>query len=257
VDAIPSLIGPRNRFLAALIAAAGILLLGCEGSPGDTGAPGPRGVAGPPGDPGDDGDPGLRWRGDWSASSTYEVDDAVHSAGSAYVCRARNTNQPPPAPSFWNLLAAQGDPGADGTWNGGEVTGSAAFHADVGFHGPLRVLTDQAMLFRDGSVNRTTIHRSGIDLRNAGGEKTVEIDGQTRGELRLNHPNGGERIYLWVDYTGGDDCGIVRVYEGSTVTAELSGCNGGLRLFNSLGQLTIELDGETGDLYLSGEVRSR
>ena len=38
---------------------------------------------------------------------------------------------------------------------------------------------------------------------------------------------------------------------------ELDGCNPYLRLYNSSGELTIEIDGETGNIYYTGEMRKR
>ena len=68
---------------------------------------------GPEGPPGP---PGMYWRGTWSSSTIYAVTDAVQYEGSSYIGKVSNNqnHQPDVSPSFWDLLAEQGDPGAPG-----------------------------------------------------------------------------------------------------------------------------------------------
>lgn len=69
---------------------------------------GPQGPAGTPG-------VGV-WRGAWSALTTYAVNDLVQSAGSTYFCiQASTNNTPASSPTYWELVAAKGDTGAQGT----------------------------------------------------------------------------------------------------------------------------------------------
>jgi hypothetical protein len=58
-----------------------------------------RGVSGPIGPP------GMVWKGAWSSSTTYAVNDAVSNGGSSYICIVANTNQAPPNVSYWDILA--------------------------------------------------------------------------------------------------------------------------------------------------------
>jgi hypothetical protein len=74
---------------------------------------GPAGPPGPPGSPG----PVVNWRGAWSSSATYAINDAVSSAGSSYLAIGASSNSPPPS-AAWTLMAqvgATGPPGAAST----------------------------------------------------------------------------------------------------------------------------------------------
>lgn len=86
------------------------------------GAPGPEGPQGPPGPVGP---AGLEWRGQWSGSESYIIDDAVGYNGASYFCISNNTGTPPteqPTDTNWALLAAEGMPGPQGkpgiVWRG-------------------------------------------------------------------------------------------------------------------------------------------
>src|SRR6185295_13925017 len=57
----------------------------------------------------------VRWQGAWSAVVTYEPNDAVSSGGSSYICTAESFNNAPPNATYWDVLAAKGDTGANGT----------------------------------------------------------------------------------------------------------------------------------------------
>jgi hypothetical protein len=58
---------------------------------------------------------GLRWRGDWSDTDTYEPGDAVQFEGSSYVALLTNNAVTPQQDSKeWGLLAAQGAQGPQG-----------------------------------------------------------------------------------------------------------------------------------------------
>lgn len=84
---------------------------------------GPTGPSGPIGPTGATGPRGLTWRGAYSPLASYARDDAVESAGSAYIAIAPVTStctlngclpqSGPPNPS-WSLLASKGDTGAAG-----------------------------------------------------------------------------------------------------------------------------------------------
>jgi len=61
---------------------------------------------------GSTGPAGLNWRGTWSSSTAYAVNDAVAYNGSSYTSIQAGTNQQPDiSASFWSLLAQQGTPG--------------------------------------------------------------------------------------------------------------------------------------------------
>lgn len=59
---------------------------------------------------------GVRWRGAWSSAATYSMNNAVSLNGSAYISiKDSNANHDPASqPTWWELLASKGDPGANG-----------------------------------------------------------------------------------------------------------------------------------------------
>lgn len=90
---------------------------GPQGVPGEDGAPGADGADGAPGA---DGEPGIVWLGDWSGVPTYQVGEAVHWQGSAYIAKAINQDEVPSLfPGTWDLLASKGDTGVNwlGDWD--------------------------------------------------------------------------------------------------------------------------------------------
>jgi hypothetical protein len=90
---------------------------GAQGLKGETGAAGLKGDSGAQGlkgDTGARGPAGLTWRGAWAEGTAYLVNDAVQSAGAAYVATATSTGSAPPG-AAWTLLAASGAAGADVT----------------------------------------------------------------------------------------------------------------------------------------------
>lgn len=86
---------------------------GPQGLTGPQGPVGPKGDTGPQGPQGNPGAKGLVWRGTWTSADTYQSDDAVEHAGSAYVAIATTNGVAPPS-TDWQLLAAKGDTGAVG-----------------------------------------------------------------------------------------------------------------------------------------------
>lgn len=58
---------------------------------------------------------GIIWKGAWSNSTAYAVNDAVSYNGSSYIALANNTNLVPDMnPAIWDLLAQKGDTGLAG-----------------------------------------------------------------------------------------------------------------------------------------------
>jgi hypothetical protein len=79
-----------------------------RGPTGSTGLTGPQGPSGAPG-------VGFTWRGVWSGSTAYAINDAVSRTNQSYVCAIANTgNDPATDTTHWNLMAAQGGTGAAG-----------------------------------------------------------------------------------------------------------------------------------------------
>jgi len=68
-------------------------------------------LTGPPGLPG----AGVTWRGEWSESTSYSLNDAVAYQGSSYISRLDgNTGIPPTDADAWDLWVEKGDTGEQG-----------------------------------------------------------------------------------------------------------------------------------------------
>lgn len=100
---------------------------GPKGERGLRGFKGERGRDGDKGDPGRDGKDGsgFTWRREWVNGEQYEPDDVVGRAGSAFICieshRANPNNAPERQSDKWDLLAARGAPGVNGSSASGGV----------------------------------------------------------------------------------------------------------------------------------------
>lgn len=105
---------------------------GPQGPAGATGATGAAGATGATGATGPKGPLGFNWRGEWSGSTSYLVDDEVSFNGSIYVAIVNNSSSQPPS-SNWNLLASKGDTGAAGAAGAQGPTGATG---NTGAQGP-------------------------------------------------------------------------------------------------------------------------
>jgi collagen type VII alpha len=89
-----------------------------------TGATGPQGPAGPTGAAGStgaigatgsSGAVGMNFRGAWTTSTNYAVNDAVTYSGSTYLAQSSGANfEPDLFPSFWTVIAQVGGTGPTG-----------------------------------------------------------------------------------------------------------------------------------------------
>ncbi len=87
-------------------------LTGPQGSQGPAGATGPQGPAGPTGATGA---PGMNFRGQWSPSVFYSINDAVSFDGSTYLALASGSNQQPDQfAQIWTVIAQGGSTGPTG-----------------------------------------------------------------------------------------------------------------------------------------------
>ena len=99
--------------------------VGARGPEGAAGAIGPMGPAGAAGASGASGAPGLSWRGTWSATKSYAVNDAVQFNGTSYIdIQAATGRQPDTSPTFWSVLAQQGSAGTPGANGSNGVAGT-------------------------------------------------------------------------------------------------------------------------------------
>ncbi len=92
---------------------------GPTGAAGATGLQGPIGPQGPAGPTGSAGAAGMNFRGQWSPSIFYSVNDAVSFDGSTYLALASGSNQQPDQfAQVWTVIAqagSQGPTGPEGT----------------------------------------------------------------------------------------------------------------------------------------------
>src|ERR1039457_3704819 len=114
---------------------------GSQGPAGSAGATGAQGSVGPQG-PG--GPAGLVWRSAWSATTAYNLNDAVDYSGASYISLVVNNkgNAPNNFPADWSLLAQAGAQGATGPAgpNGAQgaqgATGASGAQGSAGPQGP-------------------------------------------------------------------------------------------------------------------------
>ena len=119
---------------------------GPAGATGATGAAGPQGLAGPAGATGaigpagatgPQGPAGLNWRGAWSGSNAYAINDAVSYQGSSYVATTPTTGvNLPGASAYWSLLAQQGGQGPAGATGPQGPQGPSGANGANGATGP-------------------------------------------------------------------------------------------------------------------------
>jgi hypothetical protein len=80
---------------------------------------------------------GLNWKGAWSASTAYAVDDAVSLNGSSYICLVANTNSSPATSTTnWGMLAKAGATGAKGAQGIQGIQGIQGLQGIQGPEGP-------------------------------------------------------------------------------------------------------------------------
>jgi hypothetical protein len=94
----------------------------------------------------------FNWKGAYSNSTAYAVDDVVSSGGSSYVCIQAHTNQPVGnATAYWNIMSSAGTNGTNGT----DLTSTLTTQGDL--------------LYRDGSgLQRLGAGTSGQVLQTGG-----------------------------------------------------------------------------------------
>jgi hypothetical protein len=182
------------------------------------GTSGNRGVMGPAGPSGD-----INWLGAYSSSVTYNINDAVESNGSSYVCVTNGTLNDQPPSSNWNLIAQKGNNGSGSNINiydeGTSVPNTP--HSSLNFKGTNVTVTDAGSGTADVTFQETK-HKYQVAIwaeENAGlANNTYEW---AFGNGANTGSNGGVSIFVPTGYS----CSVVG----------LSACLGG-------GSATIELE---------------
>jgi len=139
---------------------------GPEGPPGVQGEEGPIGPAGPQGDQGPTGPAGAGvfvWKGVWSPTESYVVNDLVSMIGtdgvkSSYICVMDVFANGPTEGgnnSFWELMAESGDQGPQGPEGPQGPVGVQGPQGDPGPTGPAGPVTVSALNFRGNWLSTT------------------------------------------------------------------------------------------------------
>ncbi len=131
---------------------------GAEGLSGPLGATGPTGATGPAGAAGPAGPQGLTWRGTWSNTTAYAVNDAVQFNGTSYMSGQDGTgHEPDTGPTFWSVLAQVGATGSAGATGAIGPTGAVGTNGVNGATGATGPTGPQGLTWR-GTWSNTTAY---------------------------------------------------------------------------------------------------
>jgi hypothetical protein len=182
---------------------------GVNGATGATGATGPAGAAGTSGTngaagaTGPTGPQGLTWRGTWSSTTAYVVNDAAQFNGTTYMSiQAGTGHEPDTSPTFWSVLAQVGATGAPGTNSSGGSIAFADFFAWMPPDNAATVAVGTDVSFpQDGPTSGVTIARTSASTFNLTTIGTYQIMFQVSvdepGQLILTL-NGAAQAYTAV-----------------------------------------------------------
>jgi hypothetical protein len=160
--------------------------VGATGAQGPIGPVGATGAQGPAGATGATGAPGINYRGAWSSSSAYTINDAVSYNGSSYIALVSNFNVSPNSdPTVWAVLAQQGATGATGATGPAGATGATGATGPAGPAGPTGPAgpsgSGSSLTVQDANGNAlgTLLGQSGttVTIYKSGYAVTVNIDG--------------------------------------------------------------------------------
>jgi len=77
----------------------------------------------------------FNWKGPWSSSTTYAVDDVVSLSGSSYISIQAGSNQnPASASAYWQQMSSAGTNGSNGS-NGTDLSTTLSTRGDLVFKG--------------------------------------------------------------------------------------------------------------------------
>jgi hypothetical protein len=139
---------------------------GAQGVPGQTGpqgTQGPSGPAGPTGAQGPAGSTGLTFKGSYSSSATYAVNDSVASGGVQYFSKvgSNSGHTPNGEDAFWGILVnagptgPQGPAGATGAQGPIGATGPQGTQGPAGPTGPAGATGAQGAVGATGAAGPT------------------------------------------------------------------------------------------------------
>ena len=137
---------------------------GSAGPTGLTGATGPAGAQGIAGPAGVAGPAGLAYRGNYSSSTNYGLNDAVSFLGSSYISLVASNqgNAPNVSPSVWGVLAAQGAAGVAGATGATGAQGAAGAQGPQGVAGPAGPAGAVGVTFRGTWGSAVSYHTNDV-----------------------------------------------------------------------------------------------
>lgn len=162
--------------------------------------------------------------------------------------------------------------GLAATWNGGVVDNECTFNGGASFTSGQIEFSGSSILF-PGS-GEPTVQIWGTDLgyesasveldgrpSNSEAKMWADVEGDARIRLSSNSVHGAVELYA-TENVGG--CGRLKLLDNSgDLSIYLNGCtgeitsHGTLSMRNSQGQVTIELDPETGNIYYTGSLMKK
>lgn len=155
--------------------------------------------------------PHVDYRGTYSSSTSYQVDDVVVYNGSSYINTAASTGVAPTNTNNWGLLASKGTDGTDGT-NGidgttgpegpqgpaGPAGADGADGQDFSGYSNLEQLTDGTIQITDSDAAASLILRK--TGTGAGGSALfIDTDSTADGDLAAIELRGGVNLMAWRD----------------------------------------------------------
>ena len=173
------------------------------------------------------------------------------------------------------------------TWPGGQVANLATFNGGASFptgtvdfsgstvHGLPGVIWPGGPVVNLATFNGGVIVEGTHDVNSTSNEGRVRIESDDWPEIRMRHIDGGrDAVYIHANSSGNsyvelnpgtgsgganmrviDGCGRIDLMNSAGgFGIELDGCQPAVHLTNSQGQVTITLDGETGNIYYSGSL---
>jgi hypothetical protein len=112
-------------------------------------------------------------RGAWDSVTNYGIGDVVSKDGTSYVASAPNTNQAPPDPAFWVVLAAKGDTGEPGA----SYTATSTTSLTIGM-GPQTFVTQAGLAYLPGARARASNgvnYMEGLVTAYSGASLTINV----------------------------------------------------------------------------------
>jgi hypothetical protein len=108
-------------------------------------------------------------------------------------------------------------------------------------------------LSTNGEIQAYADDEPKINLLDSNGNQRITLIARTTlPAVRVKNSSGQARAVLWVDNSG---CGRLSLDNSSGGAGiNLNGCSPLVQVTNSQGEVTIEIDGETGNIYYSGDL---